>query len=141
MSTTTDINTDKSSYKNAVALEDVQHSCEVEKNKHMVEYDSIDAVQPLVAKDMQQCRRLHNKKPITQLPLPMRYLMSDIIEPLGDLTNDIKEVYELQGIANTLKLCDILDAFEKSVNVTYLGDIEAEQSISDDDANVTTTLS
>lgn len=141
MSTTTDNNTVKTSYKNVVALEDIQHSCDLEKPNYTTEYDSFEVIQPLVLKDMLQRDKLNNKNQIPHVPLPMRYLMSDIIEPLGDLTNDIKEVYELKGIANTLKLSDVLDAFEKSVNVTYLGDIDAEQAISDDDAvNATTTL-
>jgi hypothetical protein len=141
MSTTTDNNTVKTSYKNVVALEDIQHSCDLEKPNYTTEYDSFEVVQPLVLKDMLQRDKFNNKNQTTHIPLPMRYLMSDIIEPLGDLTNDIKEVYELQGIANTLKLSDVLDAFEKSVNVTYLGDIDVEQAISDDDAvNATTTL-
>jgi hypothetical protein len=140
MSTTNHNNTVKTSYKNVVELQDIQYSCEVEKPKYVVEYDNIEVIQTLVNKDMQQRDKFNGKNPITTLPLPMKYLMSDIIQPLGDLTNDIKEVYELKGIANTLNLSDVLTAFESSLSVTYLGDIEAEQPISDDDVNASTTL-
>jgi hypothetical protein len=142
MSTTNNNNTVKTSYKNVVALEDIQHSCELENPKSVIEYeyDSLEVIQPLIINDMLQCEKLIRRNPIAPLSLPMKYLMSDIIEPLGDLTNEIKEVYELKGIANTLKLSDVLNAFESSLSVTYLGDIEAEHHISDDDANATTTL-
>lgn len=133
MSTTGTDNTVKTSYKSAVAFVDDISSCN-QIDATFNEYDNLESIKPLVAKDMLIRRNKKNVRTTQSLPLPMKYFMSDIIEPLGDLTHEIKELYELKGIANTLKLSDVLNAVEASVHVTYLGDIDVvEPSLSDEE--------
>lgn len=136
MSTTRNDKTVKTSYKSAVALlEDVPViETSFNDNHYTIEYDSIEPIKLLVAKDMKFWNTRSTLNHVKPLPLPMRYFMSDAIEPFGDLTNQIKELYELKGIANTLKLSDVLNAFESSVRVVYLGDIDiVEPSLSDEE--------
>jgi hypothetical protein len=147
MSTLRNNNTVKTSYMSVVTLiEDVPIIDQVDTSSsdppRNDEYDSLDPINSLVAKDMLLRNKLKKlKNPTKPLPLPMKYFMTDMIEPLGDLTNDIKEVYELKGIANTLKLSDVLDAFESSLRVAYLGDIEVtDLSPSDEELVATSTL-
>jgi hypothetical protein len=143
MSSTTVNPVEKTSYRSAVTfLEDVPLSSELTSDKHtktVIEFDNFEDVKPFIRKDLQRQKLINMTSYEHKLPLTvsMRYLMSDIIESLGDLTNEIKEVYEIKGIANSLKLSDVLDVFEESVRVTYLGDIETEANVSDDDGNGT----
>lgn len=136
MSTTRNDNTVKTSYKSAVALMEDVPVCEtsLNDNNYNNEYDTMEPIKPLVAKDMKLRNTWNTSNLFKPLPLSMRYFMSDAIEPFGDLTNEIKEFYDLKGIANTLKLSDVLNAFESSVRVVYLGDVDiVEPSLSDEE--------
>jgi hypothetical protein len=59
-----------------------------------------------------------------------------MITSLGDLTSEIKNAYDLKGIANELKLSDVLDCFEQCVDVSCSLDKETEMITSDDDVTL-----
>jgi hypothetical protein len=70
--------------------------------------------------------------------LPLKYFMTDIIDVVGELTNDVKNAYELKGLANSLTLENVLDTFESCVKVSC--PIDKDPEVSDDDVIATSTI-
>ena len=89
----------------------------------MVEYDSIDAIQPLIAKDMQQCYRLTNKKQNLELTFRIQNAFfqnqSIITEGSDNLQLDaltLTPIIETESKGQLTKINDLIgtfDGFEK----------------------------
>ena len=126
---------DKVTYKNVVTLKE-QAPVAQEQGKTIIEYDNLDEIQQLLIQDMTNTNMTSTKTNERVLPLPLRYMLSDMITSLGDLTSEIKNAYDLKGIANELKLSDVLDCFEQCVDVSCSLDKETEMITSDDDVTL-----
>lgn len=63
------------------------------------------------------------KRP-TKLSSGKRDFLIDIMEPFGNLTQEVNEYYGFHNIANTLTLGDVLDCLEISAKVDIAADYD-----------------
>ena len=131
MSSSGNENTVKESYKSVVKFKEEPVEQIV---KHGIEYDSLAAIMPLVYKDMQKRDALTARHNITPcVPLPVKYFMTDMTTVLGDLTNEVQYAYEVKGIANDLKLTDVMVCFENCIKVSCGFEMEHETASNTDE--------
>lgn len=117
-------NIDKTSYKNIILLEQVNETKETKENTDNIEgYDNIINF----LKEMKT--QTYNKK----LTNSKKELMIDVLNYMSNVTEFVNDYYGFHGIGNDLKLEDVIDSLDKSVNVEIVSendyDIESEEEM------------
>lgn len=72
-------------------------------------------------------------KKAEKLTAVKREFMMDIMEPISYLTAQIVDYYSFHNIANILTSCDVLECFERSVEVCSTGDHDFEHGSEEED--------
>jgi hypothetical protein len=137
MSTITQENTIKASYKNVVVLEEQsQLPTNTEQAvSNIVEFDSLEQIKDMFPTLTNASNNLQSISKRT-LPSPLRYMLTDMITMFAELTSEVVNTYDIKGIANDLKVCDILDCFEDCLHVSCHTDIDAEGGHTSDEDTI-----
>lgn len=116
-------NIDKTSYKNIILVEQPNETKESKEITNIEGYDNI------INFLNEMKTKTYNKK----LTNSKKELMIDVLNYMSNVTEFVNEYYGFHGIGNDLKLEDVMDSLDKSVNVEIVSendyDIESEEEI------------
>lgn len=108
-------NAEKTSYKNVVLVTQATESKQSNETVSIVGYENI--INSLNSQKQQENINVDRKNNNSK-----KGLMIDILNDMATVTNYVNEYYGFHGIGDELKLEDVMDSLEKSVQVEVVSD-------------------